>query len=228
MSTPENQSPDGDDLYPEVQALLRLGPIDLPTERPSEAVWDAIADAAPDLVAGSGSGPGAPSVVATPPDTEPGTAPVQSLFAKPARPWVKPLVMVTAAAAALLVAVPLLLAVTSSDDRERRQAELAALADFDGSGSAELDGRSLTVDFAAEPAPDGSFYELWLLQIDDDEGLVGLQSLGPIEVGEDGSFEVPEGVDLDEFATVDVSIEPDDGNPDHSGQSVLQGQLQES
>ncbi len=41
----------------------------------------------------------------------------------------------------------------------------------------------------------------------------------------DGTFEVPDDVDLDRFDVVDVSVEPDDGDPTHSGASILRGDL---
>jgi len=68
------------------------------------------------------------------------------------------------------------------------------------------------------PEPDG-FYEVWLL----DEDAVGMVSLGPLR--DDGTYEVPGGVDLGAFPVIDVSVEPSDGDPRHSGVSVLRGTL---
>jgi hypothetical protein len=44
--------------------------------------------------------------------------------------------------------------------------------------------------------------------------------------GSTGRFTVPAGVNLTDYPVVDVSLEPLDGNPAHSGTSVLRGTLQ--
>jgi hypothetical protein len=43
--------------------------------------------------------------------------------------------------------------------------------------------------------------------------------------GEEGRFTIPVGLDPDDFALVDVSAEPFDGDPAHSGDSILRGEL---
>lgn len=48
-------------------------------------------------------------------------------------------------------------------------------------------------------------------------------SLGPVR--EDGIHDVPADIDVDQFPIVDVSVEPGDGNPVHSGNSILRGTL---
>ena len=40
-----------------------------------------------------------------------------------------------------------------------------------------------------------------------------------------GSFPIPDGVDLSEYDLVDISFEPIDGDPAHSGDSIVRGQL---
>ena len=52
-------------------------------------------------------------------------------------------------------------------------------------------------------------------------------SLGLLE-GASGRFVVPDGIDLDEFTLVDVSAEPVDGDPAHSGDSIVRGELQKT
>lgn len=71
-----------------------------------------------------------------------------------------------------------------------------------------------------KPSPDGEFYELWLLG---DEG--ELIALGSFRVGEEGnrSIQVPLPVDPGKFKYFDVSIQPENGDPAHSGRSVLRG-----
>jgi hypothetical protein len=70
------------------------------------------------------------------------------------------------------------------------------------------------------PSASGDFYELWLL-----DGPERLLSLGAFRVPASGSAEVtvPLPVEVTDFRFVDVSAERDDGDPGHSGASVLRG-----
>lgn len=79
--------------------------------------------------------------------------------------------------------------------------------------------RTLVVDLDGAPAADG-LLEVWLVKPD----VSGLVSLGMLD-GTSGEFAVPAGVDLAEFPVVDVSDEPLDGEPAHSGVSVVRGAL---
>jgi hypothetical protein len=98
--------------------------------------------------------------------------------------------------------------------------ELEPLTDV-AAGTARLvraDGAlHLEVD-ADLPAPDG-FYALWMI----DEEVAGMVSLGPLEPGR--AYRLPDGFDPGAYPIVDVSIQPFDGDPTHSGNSVLRGQL---
>lgn len=80
-------------------------------------------------------------------------------------------------------------------------------------------GLRLRVD-GLPPSPEGEHYELWLL-----DGPDRLLSLGAFRVPPEGATEVtvPLPVPLTAFGFVDVSVEPDDGDPSHSGRSVLRG-----
>jgi hypothetical protein len=64
------------------------------------------------------------------------------------------------------------------------------------------------------------FFELWVI----DRRVEGMVSLGPLHRG--GRFELPAGVDPGTFPVVDISIEPTDGIPTHSGESILRGILE--
>jgi hypothetical protein len=98
-----------------------------------------------------------------------------------------------------------------------------------------LPGWQATGQATVEQEPDGSrvlivslegagdqtgFHEVWLI----DRGVKRLVSLGVLQ-GSSGRFTVPEGLDLAEFPVVDVSEEPLDGNPAHSGDSIIRGIL---
>ena len=67
---------------------------------------------------------------------------------------------------------------------------------------------------------DGVVREVWLLT----ENVDGLISLGLL-TGSTGEFVVPASVDLAEFSVVDISAEPLDGDPTHSGDSIVRGAL---
>jgi anti-sigma-K factor RskA len=94
----------------------------------------------------------------------------------------------------------------------------------DASGSAEVrqrDGtRSLQVDLDA-PALSSGYYEVWLLQPD----AVRMVPVGVVHRG-DTVLPLPDGLDLEDYPLVDVSVEPMDGDPTHSGVSVARGTLQ--
>lgn len=90
-----------------------------------------------------------------------------------------------------------------------------------GEAHSTRDGDALAVSVSGMPASaPGTFYELWLM-----DGPERLVSLGAFRVPESGdtSVEVPLPVELTDFAYIDVSQEPDDGNPAHSGDSLLRG-----
>lgn len=94
----------------------------------------------------------------------------------------------------------------------------------DASGQARLeessDGlRQVVVEVDADASP-GGYREVWLLADD----LSGLVSLGVLE-GSEGRFDVPADLDVSRFSLVDVSQEPLDGDPAHSGDSIVRGTL---
>jgi anti-sigma-K factor RskA len=102
---------------------------------------------------------------------------------------------------------------------------LDPLAGNDASGRAEVvvrgDGtRVLQVDLEA-PAPEDSYYEIWLI----DRDVVGMFPLGVVHPGTQ-TVELPAGLDLRQYPLVDVSVEPLDGDPTHSGVSVARGELE--
>lgn len=67
--------------------------------------------------------------------------------------------------------------------------------------------------------------ELWLLETDDSGAVVDLVSLGVVDEL-DHRFEVPEGYDPTRYRVVDISVEPRDGDPQHSGRTILRGPLE--
>lgn len=88
---------------------------------------------------------------------------------------------------------------------------------LNGAGTeAELRGAGL------RPSGARDYYEAWLA---DDRGR--MVSMGTFRVGRDRRVDVhmEVAVDVSRYALVDVSLEPDDGDPAHSERSVLRGRL---
>ena len=138
--------------------------------------------------------------------------------------------LVAAAAAAVVVVVGGIAITTGLQQGPSVEvlaaAELDALPDWEGAtGEAVVevsdDGeRNVVVTMATDGDVDG-YREVWLIS----EDLSALVSIGVLE-GEDGRFVIPEGIDLEDYPLVDVSDEPLDGNPDHSGNSIVRGTLE--
>lgn len=121
------------------------------------------------------------------------------------------------AAAAAVVAVAVL---AGPADRSTR---LEALGEVPGSGRVELTGSperpSLLVETADLPRPQGAAYEVWLLDLEHDR----IVPLGVLDDDGRAWVELPAGVEVADYPVVDVSLEPADGDPAHSGDSVLRG-----
>ncbi len=205
---PEEDFDDGD--MAELGALIRRArPEEVEWQAPPDGLWDRIAAAIDTDEEAS-----APTTL----DEAP-LAPVVPITARRRR-WLVGL----SAAAALVVAVTVGALVVGGDGDDGRvisAIELERLGEA-GSGRAELVDRDgslqLRVDTDDLDAGDG-FLELWLI----DPSVTRLVSLGPLRP--DGVYDVPGGVDPSEFPIVDISVEPVDGDPTHSGQSVLRGEL---
>ncbi|WP_349774950.1 hypothetical protein [Curtobacterium sp. MCPF17_002] len=73
---------------------------------------------------------------------------------------------------------------------------------------------------SADDEPAGGLREVWMMRSD----LKGLVSVGFLD-GDRGRFTVPAAMDTSEFPVVDVSAEADDGDPTHSGDSIVRGTL---
>lgn len=102
---------------------------------------------------------------------------------------------------------------------------LDPLANNEASGRAEVierpDGsRAVEVDLDA-PALSDSYYEVWLI----DRDVAGMVPLGVVRPGTQ-TYELPDDLELGDFPLVDVSVEPLDGDPTHSGVSVARGELE--
>ncbi|MDJ0348043.1 anti-sigma factor [Cryobacterium sp. PH29-G1] len=152
-----------------------------------------------------------------------GKAPVRLLSR---RRWVP--LAVAAGVIGLVGGIAIGVAATTSGaprDRVIAEATLDALPGWTASGSALVevadDGRrSVVVDLDAPNSTSPSLREVWLLKVD----ASGLVSVGFLD-GSTGRFTIPASVDLAQYPLVDVSAEPADGDPAHSGDSIVRGRL---
>ena len=174
---------------------------------------------------GVATGTGGPGQ--SPPAAPPAT--VTSLDERRRSRWQTAGLLVAACAASLAVGIAGTAVVTRDSGSQPAapdviaQTSLAALPDHTGQGTAKIVTRNgadyLSVDTSGLTPADG-FYEVWLI----DPKTFQMVGLGALEQDQ-GLFAVPPGLDLSKYRVVDVSIEPFDGDPLHSRNSVVRGQL---
>lgn len=210
------------DAFSEVAGALRQ-PVVL--QQPSEAVWDRIA-AELDLAQPAAQvdlGPDARPAVA--PDDAGSPAPVTPLRRSGGNGrWPRRLAF--AAAASFFLGAVSMAAINQLQDRPQteilRSIGLDPLPGWSETGTATLEtvgGELMLVVDLPEGDIDG-YREVWLI----DRNVERLVSLGTM-TGDRASFPIPEGLDLDEYVIVDVSREHFDGDPTHSGDSIVRGTL---
>jgi len=218
-----------DQLDHEVEALLRdLTPEDLDLSDPPAGLWDRIESATNDdpspevsdrAVGGLGD-----------------AAPVVRLDD---RRRSRTAVFLGAAAAVMLLVAGAVVVSTRSDsstsvvataeltyDETFDELGVSAVAaaelveNDDGSAEVRIVGASLP-----SPSDESADLELWLIEPDADGNVADLVSLGLVDPAEPGVYQVPDGYDPGTFFVVDISVEPRDGQPAHSGRSILRGAL---
>jgi hypothetical protein len=212
-------------------------------ERPSDVVWariaaelglpaePGVADGAPgtpverEATAGTPVAAAGTGVTGATPSAA-GTGTAEPAAGRAARPRRRRIVWVAAASFVVgvggTIAVQNLAAPPPARTETLAAATLEPLPGWQTQGRAtvrEVGGRRvLTVDL---PDDTGAGYrEVWLM----DNGLTRLVGLGVLG-GTQGQFDLPADLDLREFRVVDVSAEPYDGNPAHSGDSIVRGKL---
>jgi hypothetical protein len=188
---------------------------------PPPRVWEAIAAAT-----GVSATPRSAAAEVAPPVAET-PAPVRTADVLPFRSRRRPLLLVAAAlVAGAVVGAGAVAVLQNRDDGEQVTAvALDPLADNDASGRAEVvvrdyGSRVVEVELDA-PRLDDEYYELWLI----DRDVVGMVPLGIVSPGTQ-TVELPADLDLGKYPLVDVSVEPLDGDPTHSGVSVARGELE--
>jgi anti-sigma-K factor RskA len=223
------RTPQHDEGHSDLLEMARsLTVADFHLDTPPPGLWAGIeALVAAGEPAGATAEPDRPAPQAEAPAPVEHRAPVVPLTARPARR----LPFFLGAAAAILAAAVGLFAYLQRDDAPgaTRVDEVAlSTAGLEPLGSTS-EGRATLLQLAdGEYALDvqvdnlprvNGFLELWII----DTEVKGMYSLGPIS--RSGRYTLPENVDPTRFPIVDVSVEPADGQPTHSGKSILRGKL---
>ena len=217
---------DGDPGSTEVEAMLReLASDDLELEDPPFDVWAGIAAELADE----------PITVTDATQADAGT-PTPEVVVPFRRRHIWALPALAAAAIVLVMVGAVAIVGSGSDPTTVATAELefdpaafdpagqdaaatAVLLDDDGDEVLEIDDESLPFESEANAS-----LELWMIRVDDGE-IVDMVSLGDIEPDGARDYAVPPGYDPAVYSVVDISIEPHDGDPTHSGRSILRGVL---
>jgi anti-sigma-K factor RskA len=154
-------------------------------------------------------------------------APQPAPRARPRRARMRrPPVVLAMAATLLALVVAGVLLVGSGPDEPAAPSTTLALRPLPGvRGQAELTITGAEAELRGSglrPSGAHDYYEAWLA---DARGR--MISMGSFRVGRDGRVEthMPVAVDVGRYQLVDVSLEPDDGDPAHSRRSVLRAQL---
>lgn len=143
--------------------------------------------------------------------------------------WFSPARLLSIAAATLLMVGVAVAVVSTTDDASVTEVAAAMMTDegLPVATTATADARFVCegaqecyveVDLSALPDSGADDLELWVINGD----VSDMYSLGNVTNSE-GRFDLPPGVTADDYPIVDISIEPDDGDETHSGQSVLRG-----
>lgn len=196
----------------EVVALAEEAPEDVVDDASLDHLWAGIAAQAFGDTDTSG---------AAPMDADEHSAEVIPL--RRAAPWVA-----LSAVAAGIAIIAALVAVGPFADDAPTPVAVADLAPFADAPVDAVEGQFVTtdgtatlqLDLSALPPRDDAFYEVWLLDADTGR----MVSLGPARP--DDTYALPQGVEVGDYPSVDVSVEPQDGDPTHSGDSVLRGPVQ--
>ena len=93
---------------------------------------------------------------------------------------------------------------------------------FDGTASVvvEIDDAPMIEISFNDELPSDQLVEVWIMRAD----LSAWETVGLVEDGVT-TWDWPAGFSPEEYPLIDISIEPDDGDPSHSGRSILRGEL---
>ena len=215
-----------DQLRSVVATARAVTPEDVPVA-PPPTLWEGVAQAVRAEPAVPAGLPGLAVVPAPGATTVPGSPPAGVRLHARRRPqWRVRAAAVTAVAAVVVGGAVVVLHPFGSGTRATgavADITLSPVGDSTARGvavmSAGKDGATMHVNVPGLPHRDG-FYEVWLMR-----SPTALISLGVLDDHDQGTFAVPAGVDVARYPYVNVSLEPFDGNPAHSGDSVARGRL---
>ncbi|MET9653404.1 anti-sigma factor [Streptomyces sp. NPDC006460] len=105
---------------------------------------------------------------------------------------------------------------TSSEGRrlDSLRSPSAGYASLNGKG----ENRALNITVKDLPKTSG-YFEVWLM----DRTHTKLVSMGVLNADGHATLPIPDNIDLSEYSLVDVSVQPYNGKPDHSGDSIVRG-----
>jgi hypothetical protein len=192
---------------------------------PPPRVWDAIAAATgvSATPADTPAAPPAPPALGSVPPLPPAAEDNRDDNVRVLRPR-RARLLLAAAAVVVVAAGAGAIAMNRDDVVTLASTDLAPLAEIEATGTATIveedDGtRVLRIELEA-PDADDAYYEAWLA----DESAVGMVAMGSVRPGTT-SLPVPDDLVLGEWPTVEISVEPLDGDPGHSGTSLVRGAL---
>lgn len=220
-------SPFDDELTDDLQAaagvVREVTAADRELETPPESIWESIQAE----VEGTAT-VGDAAVASEPPPPGPADSDAVVVDFESSRRRHRPALQFIglAAAAIIVIVVGLGVVLTAGSDKDDEVLAAAALARLDNDevvGSAELvgpdDELELKLDLPDDVDPGDGYFELWLIN----DEVTELVSLGPL-TGDTAAL--PAGLDAADFPIVDVSFETFDGDPAHSGNSLVRGRLE--
>lgn len=190
---------------------------------PPESVWSGITTElgldSPGTPQANEAGTGTESRAAEEAQSSPAT--------KPGRRYGRGMLALAAGVAAIAgIGIGLGVSQVLEDDEPAQQpvavVRLDPLPGKSGGGTADLiqSGNELQVSVEGLDAGSG-YFELWLINADGER----MVSLGVLDPATGGTFRIPDNATTEGYRIVDVSLEPNDGNPAHSRDSVVRGTL---
>jgi hypothetical protein len=154
---------------------------------------------------------------------------VTSISAAPSRRGARPWLLAGAAAVVGVLVGGIVTAGLLEPPSSQEIVASASLDPIDASGfvgTAAVEQRDagavLTVSVPDLPGVPDGYYEVWMATPD----TATMVAIGTLSPGQEGTFALPAGMDVEAFPVVDVSVEHFDGDAGHSAVSVVRGQLQ--
>lgn len=195
------------------RAARENGPVDFELQDPSPRVWESIRDQL------SAAPPAAPQAAVSQLPTRP---PARA----PRRRW--PVLAAAAAVLVILAGIALVVSFRPGGSEVQAQATLSGLPAWSTSnGQATMERESdgttvLAVELDSPAVHSGSadYREVWLMSSD----LTKAISVGLLDGGT-GRFTMPPNIAAADYPVIDISQQPLNGDPAHSGDSIVRGTL---